>query len=138
MSAGGDDKLDARKEEAASAGGVVYGDSLLRDNRFRAAGTNALTAFVDSLTREPWMREAACASYGQPDAWFPSVGGKPDEVTATALRTCRNRCPVVARCLAYVIEASVAADTPLVGIWGGTTDGQRRPVIRALRKANAA
>ena len=64
-----------------------------------------------------WMDEAACASHGDPDLWFPERGedGRQQE----ALRVC-EACPVRAACLSYVLSLP-----PQSGIWGGTTEDQR-------------
>jgi WhiB family redox-sensing transcriptional regulator len=73
-----------------------------------------------------WMERAACASHGDPDLWFAERGE--EERQRQALGICAA-CPVRAACLAYVLSMP-----PQAGIWGGTTEDQRR----ARRKARPA
>jgi WhiB family transcriptional regulator, redox-sensing transcriptional regulator len=73
-----------------------------------------------------WMEQAACASHHDPDLWFPERGE--DDRLQEALGICAV-CPVRAACLAYVLSLP-----PQPGIWGATTEDQRRP----LRKARPA
>jgi len=82
----------------------------------------ALHDLADILSSEPWMREAACAHSGYPDAWFPSVGARTRE-TVMAAAMC-DACPVRLACLAHAL----AMDPPPVGIWGGLTEHQRRRI----------
>lgn len=58
------------------------------------------------------------------DLWHPDQGDS--RSAATARRICRS-CPVQADCLAYAL----VHNEPL-GIWGGTTERQRRDIKRAL------
>ncbi len=65
--------------------------------------------------RPTWMVASACRD--RPDVtWFPERG----ESAAPAKAVCLSECPCQAACLAYAIE------TDAVGIWGGTSDRERR------------
>ena len=70
------------------------------------------------FTPETWMKRAACASHGDPDLWFPD-GDRQREAEAVAI--CRQECPVRAGCLAYALGNDIES-----GVWGGTTEGERR------------
>lgn len=73
---------------------------------------------------------AACAQV-DPDLWFPEMGSGAN-TTRHAVAVCRQ-CPLIHDCLAYALPRA------LDGIWGGTTEGQRRRMradlgITATRK----
>jgi WhiB family redox-sensing transcriptional regulator len=72
---------------------------------------------------QPWMRQAACAAHDDPDLWFPDPSS--EQRQRQALRVCAA-CPVRAACLAYALSMP-----PQPGIWGGTTEGQRRQAGRS-------
>lgn len=62
-----------------------------------------------------WFRDAACTT-ADPDAWFPEQGA----AATTARKICAD-CPVLDLCREYAIERR-----DLEGIWGGTTERDRR------------
>ena len=62
-----------------------------------------------------WRRQALCAQV-DPDLWFPEKGGG----TKDAKTICR-RCPVLAPCRAWVIEADER-----FGVAGGLSERDRR------------
>lgn len=65
-----------------------------------------------------WRDAAACQGV-DPELFFSTAGPNP-----AAIRICRN-CPVIADCLAD------ALDEPwIVGVWGGTTEADRRRIHR--------
>ena len=72
---------------------------------------------------DDWRARAACT--GKTEIMFSL---DPDE-TEEARRVCA-RCPVVEPCLAEAIE-----DRSLVGMWGGTTEDERRAMRRKRRAA---
>ena len=84
------------------------------------------TARLRRRTVPSWMERAACASHADPDLWFAEQGEH--ERRREALRICAA-CAVRAACLAYVLSMP-----PQAGIWGGTTEDQRR----SRRKARPA
>lgn len=70
------------------------------------------------LKPEPWMAAAVC-SQTDPEVFFPEKGG----TSGPAKQVCR-RCPVIDACLAYAVEHGE------LGIWGGTSERERRVVRR--------
>lgn len=73
------------------------------------------------LNTEPWMNRAACV--GQwPELFFPTTGERPTEAKAIC-----KRCPVMDECLSYAL----ASDFPLIGIFGGTSEHERRAMRQA-------
>lgn len=89
------------------------------------------------MTRPPdltWIGQAACRE--EPSHRF--VDPTDDAEVRAALSVCQ-RCPVREPCLETALSHRVEAD---VGIWGGTTPGQRRQIRRdrlqpeAVRNAN--
>lgn len=75
-----------------------------------------------------WRLEAACR-HTDPELFFPigSTGPALDQI-AEAKRVC-EACPVRNQCLEFALSTSQDA-----GIWGGTTEDERR----AIRRARAA
>jgi WhiB family redox-sensing transcriptional regulator len=75
-----------------------------------------------------WHVEAACRDV-DPDLFFPvSASGASVPQIEEAKQVCR-RCPVCAACLRWALDRGENA-----GIWGGTTEDERRNV-RLLRAA---
>jgi WhiB family transcriptional regulator, redox-sensing transcriptional regulator len=82
------------------------------------------------MTGLSWMSRGACRG-GDPGLFFPlSESGSSLWQIEQARAICR-RCPVLTTCLRY------AMDTGQEGIWGGTTDDERRAIHRSARR-NAA
>lgn len=67
----------------------------------------------------PWVAYAACRT-ADPDLFFPVDGADP----TPALVICRG-CPVQEQCLAWAVDTRVR-----YGIWGGTTERDRRRIVR--------
>ena len=75
-----------------------------------------------------WRDHAACSRL-DPDLFFPvSTSGASLTDIEAAKRVCRG-CPVAAPCLRWAMDLGQVS-----GIWGGTTDEERR----ALRRTGAA
>ena len=73
-----------------------------------------------------WRDHAAC-SYTDPDLFFPvSTSGPALRQIEEAKRVCQG-CPARTPCLEWALDHSVAA-----GIWGGTTEDERRALRRAV------
>ncbi len=70
--------------------------------------------------RPEWMASAACRE-SDPAMFFPSRG----EVTDEARELCRE-CPARGPCLDFALEQG------LVGVWGGTSDRERRAIRRGV------
>jgi WhiB family redox-sensing transcriptional regulator len=80
-------------------------------------------AWLASLTRRPaWMAKGACRS-SDPELFFPSHGVS--AATMARARAVCAICPVRGECLAHAL-----AEVDAVGVWGGTTDRERRAMRR--------
>ena len=72
-----------------------------------------------------WQREAACRGLGASESralFFPTRGESVDEARAIC-----ERCPVADECLDFALKNGC------VGVWGGTTERQRRRLRRNRR-----
>lgn len=81
-----------------------------------------------------WRVQGLCLRE-DPDLFFP-VGSSTSALvllqTEEAKAVCR-RCPVMSRCLAWAVKVG-----PVEGIWGGTTEGERRVMRRRAAPEPAA
>jgi WhiB family redox-sensing transcriptional regulator len=77
-----------------------------------------------TLSPAAWMVDAACAD-ADPDLFFPTRGRAP----AAAKALCAA-CPVRPECLDYAVSNGIEW-----GVWGGTSQGERRVLIRHRRAA---
>lgn len=69
----------------------------------------------------PWMGDAACRGITDADVFFPNGnGGIYSKQVQTAKDICRT-CPVTDACLQRALDLH-----PVDGIWGGTTESERR------------
>lgn len=75
----------------------------------------------------PWVEEAGCR--GVPTRWFFPVTDAAEE---QALAVC-DGCVVRDACLQFAIEHQ-----QWHGIWGGTSERSRRPLIRSRREGAVA
>jgi WhiB family transcriptional regulator, redox-sensing transcriptional regulator len=77
----------------------------------------------DLIGRPAWMNDAACRGCGH---------GKfvidPDSTPSEAVLARCARCPVKDECLNYAMQ-----HRNLVGVWGGTTERERRRIRRQRR-----
>ncbi len=73
---------------------------------------------------DEWRDRSACRD-SDPDMFFPvgSTGGAVDQIQA-ARRVC-EACPVRSECLDFALATNQES-----GIWGGTTEDERRKVRR--------
>jgi hypothetical protein len=93
------------------------------------AELHALKAHTLANRIEPdWQDRAACAGSSNPNAWFPAEDARRPQLVAPLL-TCEG-CPVRRSCLAAGLRAGE------VGIWGGTTEGERE-AARAMLNCGA-
>ena len=74
---------------------------------------------MTSVGDEAWQLDAACRNV-DPDLFFPERGEPSDPAKAVCMG-----CPVIDACLAYAMR-----NHPLQGVWGGTSDKQRRRMVR--------
>jgi WhiB family transcriptional regulator, redox-sensing transcriptional regulator len=81
--------------------------------------------------RAEWWSDAACLP-ADPELFFPvsSLGPALRQV-AQAKAICA-RCPIQQACLGYALDAG-----PVQGIWGGTTEAERRRLRHRERRARA-
>ena len=84
---------------------------------------------LDALggTDRAWMDRAACRGCRTIN-FFPLES----EPSAPAVEVCQ-RCEVSADCLAYALNNRIVE-----GIWGGTTEGERRRMLRMRPRKPAA
>lgn len=71
--------------------------------------------------RPRWMARAACL-HADPELFFPE---RRDRHAPRAAKAVCGGCPVLRECRDYAL-----ADETLVGIWGGTTERERRALRR--------
>ena len=79
------------------------------------------------VNHEPWMADGIC-NQTDPEAFFPERGGSNRE----AKRVCKTGCPVIDECLEFALRNEES-----FGIWGGTSERERRKML-ALRAEAAA
>lgn len=108
----------------ATSLGEAIGEARARDN---GSVSRPRTRLLSSPSE--WRDKAACAEAEDPDTWHPentgSVAGR--KSVDRAIWICFG-CPVIDECLTYALEHRE------YGIWGGTTEEERR----ALRRQNAS
>lgn len=89
-----------------------------------------MTFRYDDLTRENWYKYGACRGL-DPNLFFPEVGVS--RIQMANVKAVCQRCVVKEMCLEDAIGRS---DDP-EGIWGGTTERERRE-LRRIRKRQSA
>lgn len=80
-----------------------------------------LYVHVPIPTTEAWRDDAACHS--MPRSWW-----FPDKDSYAQARPICMSCPVREKCLAFALENQI-----LHGMWGGTTERERRRMLRSQR-----
>ena len=73
-----------------------------------------------------WREKASCRG-ADPDLFFPIGNSGPALLQIDEAKAVCRHCPVMEECLAWALTAD-----PVEGIWGGTTEGERRAVGRRL------
>ncbi|WP_431963718.1 WhiB family transcriptional regulator [Actinacidiphila sp. bgisy160] len=71
-----------------------------------------------------WRYDAACREE-DPELFFPISGSGPGMAQIERAKAVCLRCPVTAQCLRWALAAG-----RLDGIWGGTTEEERRTIQR--------
>ncbi|MFJ8107680.1 WhiB family transcriptional regulator [Streptomyces sp. NPDC096132] len=78
-----------------------------------------------------WRERAACLHVDDPDLFFPiGISGLTAVQVDEAKAVC-CRCPVVERCLDWALRVG-----HVEGIWGGTTESERRAMSRRASRQN--
>jgi WhiB family redox-sensing transcriptional regulator len=80
-----------------------------------------------ALPERSWRSEAACRSL-PPELFFPAGRTGPAVDVAGAAKAVCSACPVTEDCLHYALDTNQE-----YGVWGGTTEDERRP-LRAARR----
>jgi WhiB family redox-sensing transcriptional regulator len=78
-------------------------------------------------TNAPGFDGTQPCSQTDPDIFFPEIG-TPRSITKAALAICRS-CQFQTPCLEYALHE------PVLGIWGATTDVERKKLKRRLKIA---
>jgi WhiB family transcriptional regulator, redox-sensing transcriptional regulator len=91
-----------------------------------SAGTRELQILTE-VREMTWADQALCAEVGG-DEWFPEKG----DSTRNAKAVCR-RCEVRQACLQYALEHDER-----FGIWGATSERERRTMRRSLNQQGRA
>jgi WhiB family redox-sensing transcriptional regulator len=81
------------------------------------------------VTRDANWRDNAACLHADPDLFFPvgTTGPALDQIDE-AKRICQV-CPVCNRCLAWALDAGGVS-----GIWGGSTEDERRALLRTASR----
>jgi WhiB family redox-sensing transcriptional regulator len=72
----------------------------------------------------PWHERAACLGQ-DPELFFPVGNSGPALVQIDEAKAVCGRCPVAEQCLRWALKAG-----QVDGIWGGTTESERRAMNR--------
>lgn len=75
---------------------------------------------------DPTWRDSASCRFANPDLFFPAGGTGVALDQIEAAKAVCDGCPVRAACLEFAFETKQEA-----GIWGGTTEDERRRLRRA-------
>jgi WhiB family transcriptional regulator, redox-sensing transcriptional regulator len=76
---------------------------------------------------ENWRDHAACR-HEDPDLFFPIGTTGPAQVQTQQAKAVCGHCPVREQCLDWALETGQG-----IGIWGGTTELERRALHRRAR-----
>lgn len=78
-----------------------------------------------------WRERAACL-HEDPELFFPIGNSGPTLAQIHAAKAVCRRCPVVQQCLDWAVEVG-----HVEGIWGGTTESERRAMRRREARRTA-
>ena len=81
-----------------------------------------------SALRLEWMEDGLCRQVGG-DLWHPDEGIGSTWATNRAKEVCAE-CPVQLTCLRFALE-----NREMYGIWGGTTQSERRKLLRLTSRS---
>jgi len=79
---------------------------------------------------QDWRHRAACRNL-DPEIFFPVGTSGPALLQIAEAKTVCRRCPVVSECLAWALAHEDA------GVWGGTTEDERRDLRRRRAREHA-
>jgi WhiB family redox-sensing transcriptional regulator len=77
------------------------------------------------MVGEDWKSVAACRT-AEPDLFFPVSAAENNRPQVSEAKRICGRCAARGRCLAFSIETR-----QMHGIWGGLTEEERYPLVRA-------
>jgi len=100
----------------------------------RAHQISAIPSGFDNCMRQPWEYEnPACASVGG-DFWFPDkyAGDGPVRAINVQSEEVRIAISVCKSCTHRIECRQWGLEREYYGIWGGLTEGERRPIRRQL------
>jgi WhiB family transcriptional regulator, redox-sensing transcriptional regulator len=83
-------------------------------------------------SRAEWWSSAACAS-SDPELFFPISGAGPARGQVAWAKKICARCQIQQPCLDYALGVG-----PIQGIWGGTTEEERRQLGNGRGRTPAA
>ena len=78
------------------------------------------------ITQGKWIKSAVCQQT-DPQIFFPERGDR--RTTYLAVSLCKT-CPVIDECLSYALKFQINSNYGLFGIWGGTTEQERKKIIQ--------
>ncbi len=81
----------------------------------------AMLGMVEAVRAADWMERALCRD-SDPDSFFPSSARQPNVAIALCLR-----CPVKQECFEFGMGEKF-------GVWGGTSENDRKKIRRLQRK----
>jgi WhiB family redox-sensing transcriptional regulator len=81
---------------------------------------------VFPMTATPWRKQAACRGLDV-EVFYPATE---DEADAAEAKAVCAECPVRQLCLEHAL-----AHREREGVWGGTTERERRRIVRQRRKS---
>jgi WhiB family transcriptional regulator, redox-sensing transcriptional regulator len=78
-----------------------------------------------------WRHEAACRDE-DPELFFPIGNTGPALLQIEDAKAVCRRCPVIEPCLKWALESGQDS-----GVWGGTSEDERRAIKRRAQRARA-
>ncbi len=91
----------------------------------------ALPADGALLRRRDWLSDGSCRDE-DPELFFPISSAGPAVRQILAAKAVCDRCAVRQECLRFALE-----DAHSHGVWGGTTEDERKAIRRAQAQAEA-
>lgn len=82
--------------------------------------------------RDDWRDRAACR-HEDPDLFFPIGTTGPAQAQTEQARAVCRRCPVREACLEWAMDTGQAT-----GVWGGTSETERRSLKRRRSRSDRA